>query len=161
MKNPYLLKVNEKYDFEIQARDLKKLDKIQTAENQYHLLKNDQSFRVTVLKADFDQKSFHLLVNDRSYHITIQDEFDQLVARLGLSKSSVQQVNRVTAPMPGLVLEVAVKAGQEVEKGDALLILEAMKMENVIKSAGAGIVKAIHIEKGKAVEKGELLVEME
>ena len=51
--------------------------------------------------------------------------------------------------------------GQEVEKGDALLILEAMKMENVIKSVGEGIVKAIHIDQGKAVEKGQLLIEME
>ena len=74
---------------------------------------------------------------------------------------NTQKVTDVKAPMPGLVLGVSVEIGQEVQKGDGLLILEAMKMENVIKSVGEGIVKAIHIEQGKAVEKGQLLIEME
>ena len=63
--------------------------------------------------------------------------------------------------MPGLVLEVAVEVGTVVSKGDKVLILEAMKMENVIKAAGDGTVKVIHISKGMAVEKGQLLIEME
>ena len=63
--------------------------------------------------------------------------------------------------MPGLVLEVAAEIGQEVKKGDPLLILEAMKMENVIKSMGEGKVKAIHIKQGEALEKGQLMIEME
>ena len=63
--------------------------------------------------------------------------------------------------MPGLVLDIPVEVGQEVEKGEGVLILEAMKMENVIKSAGVGTIKAIHIKQGEAVEKGQLLIEME
>ena len=63
--------------------------------------------------------------------------------------------------MPGLVLDVLVTPGQKVEKGDALLILEAMKMENVIKASGEGVVKSIQVTKGAAVDKGQLLVEME
>jgi biotin carboxyl carrier protein len=53
------------------------------------------------------------------------------------------------------------EVGQTVEKGTPLLILEAMKMENVIKALGEGIVKAIKVEKGQAVDKGQLLIEME
>lgn len=63
--------------------------------------------------------------------------------------------------MPGLVLKLIAEVGQEIKLGEPLLILEAMKMENVIKSPGDGTVKAIHVTKGLAVEKGFLLMEME
>ena len=63
--------------------------------------------------------------------------------------------------MPGLVLSILVEPGQAVQKGDVLLILEAMKMENVLKAAGDGTVKNIAVAKGAAVDKGQLLLEME
>jgi biotin carboxyl carrier protein len=68
-------------------------------------------------------------------------------------------LKEVKAPMPGMVLQILVSAEQEVEKDSALLILEAMKMENVIKSPAAGKVKRIAIEKGVAVEKNTVLIE--
>ena len=63
--------------------------------------------------------------------------------------------------MPGLVLNILVSPGQMVQKGDPLLILEAMKMENVLKAAGEGQVKAVKVQQGMAVDKGQLLLEME
>jgi biotin carboxyl carrier protein len=63
--------------------------------------------------------------------------------------------------MPGLVLNVMVEPGQAVSKGDPLLILEAMKMENVLKAASDGVVKVVTVQKGVAVEKGFVLLEME
>lgn len=81
--------------------------------------------------------------------------------RLGLQAGGGQKINSVKAPMPGLVLEVSVAPGQAVQKGDTLLILEAMKMENVIKAAGEGVVKAIPATKGLAVDKGQVLIEFE
>ncbi|MNF13023.1 Glutaconyl-CoA decarboxylase subunit gamma [compost metagenome] len=65
----------------------------------------------------------------------------------------------IKAPMPGLVLNVIVESGQEVNKGDNLLILEAMKMENIIKSPSSGIVKKILVTKGDKVEKNEILIQ--
>jgi len=70
-------------------------------------------------------------------------------------------LKNIKAPMPGLVLDVLVESGQTITKGDQLLILEAMKMENVLKAAGDGVVKSIEIKKGNTVEKGQILVEME
>ena len=70
-------------------------------------------------------------------------------------------MDNVKAPMPGLVLDILVEAGQSVNKGDNLLILEAMKMENIIKASGNGVVKNININKKDAVEKNQLLIEME
>jgi len=62
------------------------------------------------------------------------------------------------APMPGLVVRVQVEVGQEVTAGQAVLVLEAMKMENELKAAGPGLVEQIHVKPGQAVEKGAVLV---
>ena len=63
--------------------------------------------------------------------------------------------------MPGLILEVSVEDGQEVKEGDALLILEAMKMENVITSPRDGKIKKIEVKQGEAVEKKHVLLTFE
>jgi len=68
---------------------------------------------------------------------------------------------QVRAPMPGLVLEVCVSLGQGVKSGDALLRLEAMKMENDIESQTEGKVKEILVAKGDEVQEGEVLVVLE
>jgi biotin carboxyl carrier protein len=61
--------------------------------------------------------------------------------------------------MPGLIIELKVKNGDVVKPGDTLLILEAMKMENIIKSPGEGVVKTVKIKKGESVEKNQVLIE--
>jgi pyruvate carboxylase subunit B len=67
----------------------------------------------------------------------------------------------IKAAMPGLVVAVEVKAGQEVDKDQGLIVLEAMKMQNEVKAPSKGVVAQIHIRKGSAVEKGEKLVTLE
>ncbi len=67
----------------------------------------------------------------------------------------------VTAPMPGKILEIAVKEGQEVERGETLTILEAMKLENNISAPFSGKVKEILTEVGANVEAGDILIKME
>ena len=84
-----------------------------------------------------------------------------LVKKMGLSAFVVQKMTNVKAPMPGLIVEVLVKPGETVEKGSQLLILEAMKMENVLKAEDAGIIKSIEVVKGNAVDKGQILIAME
>jgi biotin carboxyl carrier protein len=61
--------------------------------------------------------------------------------------------------MPGLIIDLKVKAGDAVKPGDQLLILEAMKMENILKSQGEGTVKTVKVNKGDTVEKGQVLIE--
>jgi biotin carboxyl carrier protein len=63
--------------------------------------------------------------------------------------------------MPGRILQLFVQVGQEVQMGDSILSLEAMKMENVLKSDGIGIVKNIHVDLGNVVDKGAVLIEFE
>ena len=71
---------------------------------------------------------------------------------------SKPKINEVKAPMPGLVLSIKVSENQEVKKGDAILILEAMKMENVIKSPIDGVIKQIVVSEKQAVDKNQALI---
>jgi biotin carboxyl carrier protein len=72
---------------------------------------------------------------------------------------AAKKVNEVKAPMPGMVLKILVKDGDEVKKGDPLLVLEAMKMENILKSPTDGVIKKIAAVTGVAVEKNQLLIQ--
>lgn len=76
----------------------------------------------------------------------------------GLNKGAAGDL---VTQMPGKVVKVLKKEGESVQKGDTVLILEAMKMENEIKSGTAGIIKSIHVSAGQALESGFLMVEIE
>jgi Acetyl/propionyl-CoA carboxylase, alpha subunit len=158
----YAITINDQNTVEIEKEQeqVKNLDMIQQSDGSYHLLHDHTSYRIEVLDQDSDKKELKLLVNGESYHLKIEDEYDQLVRQLGLGVVATQKINEIKAPMPGLVLELNVETGQTIAKGDPLLILEAMKMENVIKSAGDGVVEEILVEKGAAVEKGALLIKL-
>jgi biotin carboxyl carrier protein len=77
-----------------------------------------------------------------------------------MDAGSAQKVGDLKAPMPGLVVDIPVKEGDVVKKGDTLVILEAMKMENALKAVGDAVVKKINVKKGQAVDKNTLLVQM-
>jgi biotin carboxyl carrier protein len=91
--------------------------------------------------------------------VDLKDKADLLLKQLGLSNLAANSKKDIKAPMPGLILNIMVEEGKEVKKGDPLLILEAMKMENVIKSPSDGVVKSIKTQKGKSVEKNQILIE--
>jgi biotin carboxyl carrier protein len=89
---------------------------------------------------------------------TVLDERALLLDKMGMNSGDSGADLQLCAPMPGKVLSVLVEAGQSVEAGDSLLVLEAMKMENVIKAAVDGIIEDVNAKAGFAVEKGELLI---
>ena len=77
------------------------------------------------------------------------------------SEPAAGSENAVTAPMPGTILNIFVKPGDAVEKGDVLFVLEAMKMENDVVASTKGTVSSIHEEKGSIVNAGDLLITLE
>ena len=89
------------------------------------------------------------------------DERTQLLEKMGMSVAALAGSGDVHAPMPGKVLQVLVEPGHAVEEGQPLLVLEAMKMENVIKATASGTVSEVPVHEGDAVEKGSLLVGFE
>ena len=156
----YKVQVNNHFQFECSPESIEELNLVAEKEQTFHVLRNGKSYIATLVAVDYAKKTFKIKVNGRIYDLRLDDEYDQLVSELGLEISSSKKLKDVKAPMPGLVLDIAVDSGQEIKKGDKLLILEAMKMENIIKSEGEGVVKTIHVNKGAAVDKGQLLIEM-
>jgi biotin carboxyl carrier protein len=136
----------------------KNVDLAKTGPGQFSLVVNGRSHRVLVLKEDKENKTVRLRIGAHSYTVQLEDEQTHLMHELGLDKAMSAAVKEIKAPMPGLVLKMLVKEGETVKKNDPLLILEAMKMENVIKSPGDGTVTKLHTPERTAVEKGQLLV---
>ena len=133
-------------------------DIIEVKNGSFHVIKDFKSFNVEVIKFDLAEKSFLVSVNGNKYQLQIKDKFDELLKSLGLDNLNASKVNEIKAPMPGLVIDVRVSEGDSVKKGDPILVLEAMKMENIIKSPTDGIIKKINVKKGLAVEKNQVMI---
>lgn len=133
------------------------VDIVRIGPSQYSVVHKGRSFRVLVVKEDRDNHTVRMRIGGSSYSVTLQDDQSRLMRTLGLEKKGAV-VREIKAPMPGLVLNILVKPGDTVKKNDPVLVLEAMKMENVIKAPGDAVVSAVPAIKGKAVEKGQLLV---
>ncbi|MFN4247722.1 MAG: biotin/lipoyl-containing protein [Flavipsychrobacter sp.] len=125
------------------------------------VLLDNKSYTATVEKVDTKSKELVLKIDGQPYTVAIKEPIDQLLSSMGLDLKAMQKIEPVKAPMPGMVLKVLVEPGQQINKGDGLLILEAMKMENVLKATGTATVKAIKINERTAVEKGTILIELE
>lgn len=125
------------------------------------ILYNHKSYTAVVEKVDTKNKELTLRINGQTHRVAIQEPIDQLLKSMGLDLKAMQKIEPVKAPMPGMVLKILVEPGQQINKGDGLLILEAMKMENVLKASGPATVKAIKAEERTAVEKGAVLIELE
>ena len=161
MDKKYKVKVNDTFNFEFSQEEIEALDTQKTSGKNYHLLQDNRSFSAEIFKPDFLKRKYDIKINSNIYSVKINNQLDQLIDDMGLSLGSSQQINDIKAPMPGLILEVNVKAGDEVKEGDYLLVLEAMKMENTLTAPRDGVVKSVSVDKSDAVEKNQLLIEME
>lgn len=159
--NYYKATVNKTDTFDLTDSSVESLDTVSLGNSEFHVLKDNRSFRAEVTQSDFLSKNYTVKVNGNSYEVNLADSLDLLIKQMGFEVGAAKQVNAIKAPMPGLVLEISVEVGQEVQEGDNLLILEAMKMENSFTSPRAGVIKSIVVNKGQAVDKGQLLIEFE
>lgn len=144
---------------QICSEDLKSLDIQSTGKNRWHLLHNQKSYSLFLLAHDPDEKKLTIRINDQIVETTYSSETDLLLKKLGFSASAGNKINQLKSPMPGLVVDIRVKAGDVVEAGEPLLILEAMKMENLLKAPATVVIKKVAVEKKQSVEKGQILIE--
>ena len=88
----------------------------------------------------------------------MEDDLDQLIASMGMKGQRIQNVSEIKSPMPGLVLKLLKQSGEEVTAGETILVLEAMKMENAIKSPIEGVIQSIEVKEGQSLDKGMVLI---
>ena len=139
--------------FEINTVDLK--------DGHFNIIRDNKSYNAELVSFDIDEKTYKIKVNGNVYKVKIKDRFDLLLHSMGMDALATKKINELKAPMPGLVLDIRVKVGDSIKKGDSLVVLEAMKMENVLKSIADVVIKKINVEKGKAVEKNQVLISFE
>ncbi|RAK66745.1 acetyl-CoA carboxylase biotin carboxyl carrier protein subunit [Hymenobacter edaphi] len=134
-------------------------DLIELGEGRYHLLYQGRSYAAELLEIDAAAKTVLLKLNGQRFELQAKDRFDLLLDKLGMSQAASTKINEVKAPMPGLIVAIRVEPGQAVQKGDPLLVLEAMKMENILKSPGDGVVGAVKVGMRDNVQKGQVLIQ--
>lgn len=124
--------------------------------NEYLIYNENKIDRIKVLNRKGNLMS--LLINGKETEVAIKDHIALMLERLGMDSSFEESLSEIVAPMPGVILDVQIKSGDEVTQGDPLLVLEAMKMENVIKSPINGKINSVEVRQGDSVEKNVLLV---
>jgi len=161
------VKVNGKYSHNLEvAKDEVKLDQVAVdfdylpLRNRHsHIIYKHKSYNVEIIEENRSNKTLVLKVNGTIYQVEVADQYDELLKQLGMDYAKSNKVADVKATMPRMVLNILVERDQEVKKGQNLLVLEAMKMENMIKAPADGIVKNILISTGDKIEKNTVMIQ--
>ncbi len=166
----YKVKVNGHFEYEVDKHkadftvngtavelDIQKLPGSASS----NVIYQNKSYNVEVVSYDAEEKTTTVKINGNIYTVNVEDQFDQLLKKLGMDSAAGAKVPDLKAPMPGLVLKIMVTEGAEVKKGDNLLVLEAMKMENILKSTTDGVVKKINVAQGDKIEKNTILLQFQ
>lgn len=122
---------------------------------------NGKTFFGEVMEDATESNRLKLKINHRVFEVHKKGALDELIKAMGLDTPKVKKLKELQAPMPGRIVNVAVSVGDELNVGDEILSLEAMKMENVLKAEGIGVVKSINIGTNDVVDKGTVLIEFE
>ena len=134
------------------------LDLIKINDQEYHFIYEGESIRIEVEEVDRNNKTLTLLLAGNRHVVKIGEPLDQLIKSLGFNDRKTEKEDAVYAPMPGLIKEVLVSENEEIKEGQALVVLEAMKMENILKAKHDGVITSIEIEEGQTVDKNDLLM---
>jgi biotin carboxyl carrier protein len=124
----------------------------------YHVLYKQKTYTLILESGEAETGIYKVQLNGKPLEIGTFDRIQLLLKSMGMDTAMGKKINEIKAPMPGLVLRIPINEGDSVSKGEGLLVLEAMKMENSIKAPGDVVVSKIHVKPGQAVEKNQLLV---
>jgi len=111
--------------------------------------------------SEIKNTDFILEYNGNNYKLTCKSELDLLLEKFSKTKSDKGFKKDIVSPMPGSIVKINVKEGDKVRKGQVLLVLEAMKMENELKATQDCIVNKVLAEEKKPVDKGQILLKLE
>lgn len=120
----------------------------------------DTVHRVVVRRRE-SKGHYVLWIDGHTYDVEALDERTRTIRDLTAEAAGPTGPKPLAAPMPGLIVRVLVSPGDDVREGQGLVVMEAMKMENELRSTGAGRVKRVAVAPGAAVEKGAILIELD
>ena len=161
MKKPSKALVNKLQEFSFNQKSIDELDLFKQQGNIFHLIHENNSHHADLIDSDFLNRTYSIRVNSNIYNVKIQRPIDDAVQKMGYALRSAKTVDSIKAPMPGIIIDLKVEKGQKVKKGDTLLILEAMKMENAIVSPKDTTIKDVYTIVGETVDKNKLLIDFE
>ena len=148
-------------EFTFTDADLNSVDIIQRDLKDFHIVSESRSFHATLRESADHGKSTVFESDGEQYEVSIKDQLQVMLETMGFGKAINSKASNIKAPMPGLVLDILVKEGQEINVGDKILVLGAMKMENSILAQSPGKIKKLKVSIGEAVDKNQVLVEFE
>ena len=132
------------------------LDISQLSEHTYSLKLGNEIFHITSTKLENSKYSF--LVDGHYFESTVRTKLEEETENILKSNLNSNDEIKIKSPMPGMILRVNKNNGDKVIKGESLILLEAMKMENELKAPDDGVISQIFIEPGKSVEKNQILL---
>ena len=122
---------------------------------------NGNTFFGEILEENTESNLLKLKINHRVFTVGKKGPLDELISSLGMDVPKVRKLKELQAPMPGRIVNIAVQVGQEVNVGDEILSLEAMKMELAVKASRDGVVADVRAVAGDFVEADTVLVALE
>jgi len=162
----FKIKVNDKFSFDVGSdKDVRiinnmeiQADMVRISDRTFHVIHKGKSYNAELTGINRDEKSCSVKVGSNIYSMQMTDQFDELLHQLGMDNLKATKVSEIKAPMPGLVIRILAAEGDEVEKGGNLFVLEAMKMENIIKAPADVKIKTIKVKSGEKVEKNQVVM---
>ena len=136
--------------------EIREIDAVEIAEGVYSVIMNGRSFNVELISGE-SQKEYRINANHIHYDAEVVDAETKYM-RSRKQGDMINDDDRLVSPVPGKVIDIAVSVGDEIHKGQTLVVVSAMKMESEFKAAKDGVVKEIKVEKGQNVESNQLLV---
>lgn len=149
--------VNNHFEFDFSNKRFS-ADMVRVKGGRFHIIYENRSYVADVIEVHHEEKKFTISINQNNYQIQLADRYDTLLKDLGFESASSTTDLQLKAPMPGRILEVLVASGDEVKKGDGLVVLEAMKMENIIKASADVKIKSVEVQKDQVVEKNDPII---
>ena len=162
----FKINVNDQFNFEFSSDRNQTLfnaesfepDLIQINNNTFHVLHRGKSYRAELISINKEDKTCSVKVRSNIYSMKMTDQYDELLRQLGMDNLNAVKLAEIKAPMPGMVLRILASEDDEVEKGGNLFILEAMKMENIIKAPADVKIKTIKVKSGDKIEKNQVIM---
>jgi len=116
-----------------------------------------ETFHGEIMEERIEANYLKIKINHRVFEVSRKGELDDLIAALGMDKPKIKKLKELAAPMPGRIVNIDVSIGDELEPGDAILSLEAMKMEMAVSATTGGTISFVGVEPGQSVAHGDLL----